>query len=89
MNDDVRERLVETFVAIPVGFVLSIVMRAVADWSHIKTPGELFLNWYVPGTGRAYLGGPALLYELLVDLVFCVLILLVSPRVVQKLFYDR
>jgi len=43
----------------------------------------------VPGYGRAYLGGPALLDELLVDLAFCVLILLIFYRVVQKLFYDN
>jgi len=81
--------LVEVLVAIPFGFVLSILMRAVSGWWHIKTPGDLFLGWYVPGTGRAYLGGPALLYELLVDLAFCVLILLIFYPVVQKVFYDN
>jgi len=89
VNDNTRERLVEVLVAIPLGFVLSILMRAVANWFHIKTPGGLFLDWYVPGSGRAYLGGPALLYELLVDLAFCVLILLIFYRVVQKVFYDN
>ena len=67
MNDDVRERSFEVLVAIPFGFVLSVLMRGVANWCHAKTPGGLFLDWYVPGSGRVYLGGPALLYELLVD----------------------
>ncbi len=88
MKDDIRERVIELLVGILLAFVLSSLMRAVADQFHVTTPGQLFLNWYVPGSSHFLLGGPALLYELLVDLVFCFVILLVLYRVVQKRFYD-
>ncbi len=87
MKDDIRERVIELVVAVPLAFVLSSLMRATADQFYITTPGQLFLNWYVPGSGHFLLGGPALFYELLVDLLFCLLILVVLYRVVQKRFY--
>ena len=88
MKDDIRERVVELLAAIPLALILSILMRVVAHECQIETPGDLFLDWYVPGSGRVFLGGPALRYELLVDLLFCLLILVGCYRVLQKCFYD-
>jgi hypothetical protein len=88
VNDTIRERVVELIAAVPLAFVLSILMRAFAGAFHIETPGELFLDWYVPGwSGLAILGGPALIYERTVDLLFCVLLLLGFYWIIQRRFY--
>ena len=44
MNEAVRERLAVALAAIPVAFVLSVIMRIVAAQCHLETPGWLFVN---------------------------------------------
>jgi hypothetical protein len=88
MNEAVRERLAVALAAIPVAFVLSVIMRIVAAQCHLETPGWLFVEWFVPGYVPKWLSGPALYYLVLVDLGFCWVIVLGIYWFVYKRFYD-
>ena len=89
MTSKLRERMAVALAALPIAFVLSLIMRAVAQPFHIDTPGWLFVQWFLAGyASRELIGGPASYYLILVDLAFCWLILVCLYWVVYRRFYD-
>ena len=74
--------------AIPLAFVLSVIMRVVAGRFHLDTPGWFFVEWFVSGYRPTWLAGPAFYYLILVDLGFCRVVVLCAYWFVYKRFYD-
>ena len=68
MNAKLRERVLFVLASIPLGFVLSLMMRAVVG---LCTPGWWFVKWFVPRSHGGGWLGPEAYYIILVDFVFC------------------